>query len=464
MRLDRPRVIIAGVTSASGKTTVTTGLIGALVRRGVSVQAFKTGPDYIDPSYHTAASGRPSRNLDSWLLDPPALVEFFARAATPAQVTVIEGVMGLFDGRNGGGEEGSTAHLAKLTRTPVLLVIDVGKTSRSAAATVLGFRDFDPDLPLAGVILNQVGSETHDRWVTEAIETLTGLPVVGRFPKQPELGLPERHLGLVPVNERRVTEDWIALLGETAAGGLDLAAIDRIMRSAPPLDCPETGLFPPEPRPAAVRLGVAQDEAFGFYYADTLDLLAAWGAELVPVSPLRDRGLPTGLDGLYLGGGFPEEFASELAANTLFLTGLRAAAVGESGRAGPLLIYAECGGLMYLSQGIETFDGQRYPLAGLVPGWSVMRKRRVSLGYRAVAGRPGNFLLGAGESVRGHEFHWSELAEPLGEDQAAYRVTMPADRPEGFLRGRLLASYIHLHFGSRASLAPNLIAALQSSS
>lgn len=461
MTWHRPRLILAGVTSGTGKTTVTTGLIGALRARGHRVQPFKAGPDYIDPSYHAAASGLPSRNLDTWLLPPNALRELFARAAGQADLAVIEGVMGLFDGRNGNTDEGSTAHLAKLTQTPVVLVVDAGKTSRSAAATVLGFRDFDPALPLAGVILNSIGSETHDRWVTDAIERHTGVPVVGHFPKRPDLTLPERHLGLVPLNERRVTEDRIAELGAQAAQSLDLDRLLVIMRSAPPLPVEGGGLFPAEPRPPVARLGVAQDEAFGFYYADSLDLLAAWGAELVPVSPLHDAALPPDLDGLYLGGGFPEEFAAELSANEPFLANLRAAVRPADPSVRPLLVYAECGGLMYLSAGIETFDKQRYPLAGLIDRWSVMRNRRVSLGYREVVSRPGNFLLPAGTAVRGHEFHWSDLETPPAADGAAYDVVMPAARPEGFLSPRLLASYVHLHFGSRSGLAPNLVTALR---
>ena len=447
------RVVIAGVASGVGKTTIATGVIGALRRRGLRVQPFKAGPDYIDPSYHSRMAGVPSRNLDTWMLEPPALRELYQRATANADIAVIEGVMGLYDGRSGLDEAGSTAQLAKLLDAPVLLVIDVAGMARSAAAIALGYRGFDPALRLAGVILNNVGSDTHRGWAAEAITAATGLPVVGAMPRRPDLELPERHLGLIPTAEEPVRAEFFDQLAAQAAAAIDLDVLLDLARQSAPLAAPRPALFPAAALAPRVRIGVAMDEAFSFYYQDNLDLLAAWGAEPAPFSPLRDRQLPAGVGGLYIGGGFPEVYAAGLAGNRAMR-----AAVAAAAKAG-MPILAECGGLMYLTESIAGGDGARHAMVGLLPCRSAMQRRRVILGYATVRARRRNFLLAEGETARGHEFHWSELEGAIAPAHAAYDVLEHDGRREGFAGDNVLASYVHLHFGAHPALAPRFVAA-----
>lgn len=447
------RVVIAGVTSGVGKTTITTGIIGALRQRGLRVQPFKAGPDYIDPSYHSRAAGVPSRNLDTWMLDEAALRELYLRASAEADIAVVEGVMGLYDGRSGLDEAGSTAQLAKLLDAPVLLVIDAAKMARSAAAMAMGYQRFDPALRLAGVIVNNVGSDTHRRWVAEAITAATGLPVVGHMPRRPELELPERHLGLIPTAEDPAQAGFFEQLAAQVARSIDLDLLLDVARQSPLPAAVEPALFPTTAVAPRVRIGVAIDEAFSFYYQDNLDLLEAWGAELVPFSPLYDRQLPAGVGGLYIGGGFPEVYAAQLAEN-----GAMRAAVAAAAKAG-MPIDAECGGLMYLTEGIVDFEGRRHEMVGLLPCWSAMQRKRVILGYATVRARQPSFLLAEGETVRGHEFHWSELQGASEPADTAYEVLEHEGRGEGFVRGNVLASYVHLHFGAHPALAPRFVAA-----
>ncbi len=449
-----PRLVIAGAASGVGKTTVATGIMAALARRGLRVQPFKAGPDYIDPSYHTWATGVPSRNLDTWMLPGPAVQELFARAARGADVTLVEGVMGLFDGCSGLDEGGSTAHLAKLLRAPVLLVLDAGKMARSAAAMALGYARLDPGLAVAGVFLNLVGGETHYRWAREAVENLAGLPVVGCLPHDPALHIPERHLGLIPVAEWKAPGGWLDRLVQAIERHVDLDRLLALARAAPPLPAPPAQVFPAVPSPPAVTIAVARDEAFSFYYPENLELLEAHGARLASFSPMRDRALPPGAQGLYMGGGFPEVYAGELAANTSLLREVREAA------AAGMPIYAECGGLMYLCGGIEDFAGARHPMAGLVPGWARMRKDRLHLGYLEVDAQAPSVVAEAGARLRGHEFHRAEWAPPGdGECPPAYRVVNQGGRPEGFARRNLLASFLHVHFGAAPRMAARLVAA-----
>lgn len=453
-------LVIAAPTSGSGKTTVVTGLLRALHRRGLVVQPFKAGPDYIDPTYHTHAAGRPSRNLDTWMVPPASLGELYRRATDGVDFAMIEGVMGLFDGR-GGGEEGSTAHLAKLLGVSVVVVIDVGKVSRTAGAIALGCQRFDPALRVAGFILNGVASDNHYRWASEAIDGATGLPVLGWLPRRDDLALPERHLGLIPTDEHRIGEEFFDRLADQVEQSVNVDRLLALPRSRFGVDSVESWparsepsfLFPAVPVHPRVAIGIARDEAFSFYYPDNLDLLQAHGARLVPFSPLHDRKLPEGIDALYLGGGFPELFAKDLAVNQPLHAEIRRAA----GTGMP--IYAECGGLMYLSEGIVDFAGERHCMVGLVPAWSAMVKKRLTLGYRELRARVDTPILRSGETARGHEFHWSVLEAPLPADQAAYDVVAAPVPLEGFTRGNLLASYCHLHFGSNPCLAPNFVQA-----
>jgi cobyrinic acid a,c-diamide synthase len=445
------RLVIAGVTSGVGKTTLTCAILAALRRRGQRVQPFKAGPDYIDPGHHALAAGRPSRNLDSVLLAPATLQALFARAAAQADLALVEGVMGLFDGRHGGDDEGSTAQVTRLLDAPVVIVIDVAKTARTAGAIALGCTLYDPALRVAGFILNRVGSPTHARAATEAVEAATGRPVLGAFPRDAALALPERHLGLVPPAE---TAPDASFMDRLAAAAGRYLALDRLRAAAEtrPLAVPADGPFPPAPLPPRVTIAVALDRAFNFYYEDSLDLLRAWGADLVPFSPLADRALPPGTQGVYLGGGFPELFAGDLAANSPMHAALHAAA-----RRG-LPIYGECGGLMYLGRTLTDFDGRRHAMVGLVPLDSAMRRARLTLGYRSVTALRPSLILECGAAVRGHEFHYSDLLTPLPEATAAYRVAERDGSPEGYAAGHILASYVHVHLGADPAMARRFIA------
>jgi cobyrinic acid a,c-diamide synthase len=456
--LSIPRLVIAGAWSGVGKTTLATGIMATLTGQGLAVQPFKVGPDYIDPSYHTLACHQPSRNLDAWMVPEEAVVELFQRACGRAQIAVIEGVMGLFDGHSGLDDTGSTAHLARLLQAPVVLVLDVGNTCRSAAALALGYSRLDPRIRMAGVILNQVGSPTHYRWTKEAVEGEAGLPVLGYLPREGALHIPERHLGLVPTAERSSqpggasVEGFIARLRREIEEHLDLDALLAIASSAPALPRVQPSVFPPLAEPPRANIAIAQDEAFSFYYQDNLDLLEAYGARLLPFSPLHDPALPPQAQGIYLGGGFPEVYAQALSANHPMICSIR-----EAWRQG-LPIYAECGGLMYLTEGITDLEGRRYPMVGIVPRCSHMQRQRVILGYVEVETRADSILAPAGTRLRGHVFHWSEI-EGFPQEQSAYRILSPAERWDGYLEGQVLASYVHLHFGGAPALARNLVAA-----
>ncbi len=443
-------IVIAGTVSGVGKTTIATGLMGALVKRGLRVQPFKSGPDYIDPSYHTRVTGVPSRNLDTWMLPHDAVLELFNRAAAGKDIAVIEGVMGLYDGHSPTGDEGSTAEVAKLLGAPALLVVDSRKGARSIAAMVGGYRDFDRSLNLAGVILNGIGSEGHFNICREAVEHYTGVPVVGYLPRRDNLSMPERHLGLVPTVEGTVDDEFLDSIVAQCEATLDIPGILKLAEQAKVPEV-EPKLFPKKPIPPKVRIAVARDRAFSFYYEDSLDLLAARGAEIVPFSPLEASTLPPDISGLYIGGGFPELFAAELAANESIKEDIKSAA----GRGMP--VYAECGGLMYLGKSISDLEGNEYTMTGTIPLASQIDSPRLSLGYRTVEALHDGPILRKGEEVRGHEFHWSVLKNG-GGNNPAYTVRDKSDeRPEGFQDGMLLASYIHLHLGSRPGLAPGLV-------
>jgi cobyrinic acid a,c-diamide synthase len=439
-------LLIAGVSSGVGKTTVTVGLIAALRRRGLRVQPFKVGPDYIDPSYHAqAAGGRPSRNLDLWLLSPPVMRTLFGRAMRAADIAVVEGVMGLYDGRLGGEGLASSAHVARELGLPVVLVLDAGKLSWSAGALVLGYRSFDPRVRLAGVILNRVGGERHAAELIASIEQRAGVPVLGWLPKQADLAVPERQLGLVPTTEGEGWQTYLASAEAAVARGVDLDRVLALAAEAADVsdDAPE--LFPAAPVPPSAAIAVARDRAFSFYYQDGLDLLAAWGAELIPFSPLQDADLPAEASAVYIGGGFPELFAADLAANHSMLDALRAA----HARGRPM--YAECGGLMLLGGSLVDASGRRHAMAGVAPMDSSLVGTRLTIGYRDARARQDTLLLDAGQTVRAHEFHWSSPQHEVPASAAAYDVDDRQPATEGFASRQTLASYLHLHFGADAS-------------
>ena len=451
------QVLIAGVQSGVGKTTITMGLIAALHRRGLRVQPFKAGPDYIDPTYHTLAAGRPCRNIDTWMVPPETALRLYAQAAVMADVALVEGVMGIFDGFSYTDEEGSSAQIAKLVGAPVLLVLDVAKMARSAGALALGYARFDPELNVAGFILNRCGSESHYQGVKQAVEQATGRQVVGWLPEDAGLFIPERHLGLVPTGERGELADFINLAARKIEQYFDLDAVLRLIFSAavaeaPDQDRPDSRLvFDPAP-----VIAVARDAAFSFYYEDNLQLLRENGAEIAFFRPLHDHSLPSGTSGIYIGGGFPEVYAPQLAANRAIQEVLR-----RAHRAG-LPIYAECGGFMYLTEAIVDLDGQRWPMVGLVPGAAHMQPKLVSLGYRLVESPAGNFLLPPGLTTRGHEFHWSTWDSPPDTPAWSIRPRAGGDsnaQPDGYAADNLIASYVHLHFAHTAQLARNFVRA-----
>lgn len=444
-----PRLVLAAPHSGSGKTTVAAALMRLWTERGLRVAPFKVGPDYVDPTHHRVAAGRPSRNLDGWMLPHATVRALFRRATTgdrAADVAVLEGVMGLFDGRSAAGEEGSTAQMAKLLRAPVILVLDAGAMARTAGAVVHGLHTWDPELGLAGVVLNRIAGARHYEICADAIRERTGIPVLGWLPKDPALAVPERHLGLVLAGERRIDLDALAA---RAAETLDVDGLLRIARSAPPL--------PDEPDPLPTPIGgaratitVARDAAFDFYYEDNLDLLRDLGAELHFFSPLSDAKLPEGAGALYIGGGYPELHAAALAANRPMREAIREFAA--SGRP----VYAECGGLMYLCEALVDERGARHPMVGLVPGISTMRGR-VTLGYREAEALQDSPIARAGWRVRGHEFHCSVLEPPPADP--AYRQA-GGEAMEGTVvgpAGNVLASYIHVHFGADPRLAERLL-------
>lgn len=454
-----PRLVIAGTQSGVGKTTVTLAVMAALKAKGRRVQAFKAGPDFIDPGHHTAATGRASRNLDGWMLGVAVNRERFLRAASDADISIIEGMMGLFDGSAAIGDVGSTAEVAKQLRAPVLLVVDGSGMARSAAAMASGYARFDRDLRVAGVLFNRVNSDSHYRLLKDAVEAETNLTVVGYLRSNPEVTIGDRHLGLVTAIEQGSRELY-ERLGRAAAETVDLDRIEALAGSAE--DMEEAPPCPDVSRRARVgptiRAGVAYDPAFCFYYPDNLELLEAEGTELVRFSPLNDQALPA-VDLLYLGGGYPELYGERLAGNAAMRRAVRAFA--ERGGT----IYAECGGMMYLTQAIRDFDGRAHEMVGLFPAEAVMKRPGLTLGYRELRIARPCVLGDAGLIARGHEFHYSSLV-PTGPLEYACTLTDArgqARGQDGLIVGNTLALYTHLHFAGQPALAQALVASARTS-
>lgn len=445
--MNLPRLVIAGTSSGVGKTTLATAVMAALTRRGYRVQGFKAGPDYIDPGYHRLATGRFSRNLDSWMLGTEKVVQSFCRAGSRADLSIVEGVMGLFDGAQEDGT-GSTAEVALTLKAPVILVVDVRSMAQSAAAVISGYQKFQPQLNLAGVILNRVGSEKHRRVVAGAVENYCRLPVIGAVFRDARLSTPERHLGLLPVPENNAAGDKVETLGKYAEKCLDLDLLVQIAGSAPPL---RTNIAAVETAPKII-IAVAWDEAFNFYYQDGLDTLTALGAKLVFFSPLHDHKLPAGARGLIIGGGFPEMYLRELAANREML-----AAIDGAYRRG-MPIYAECGGFMYLARGVTDLRNHTFSLAGIVPGYCVMRDKLAGMGYVTARAQADNILCDRGCELKGHEFHYSDYYPVKHLNAFKFYGGRGRDgRPDGYARENLLATYLHLNFFGDRSPAVRFI-------
>ncbi len=458
MLLTLPRIVLAGVSSGVGKTTMTTAFIAHVRTRGIAVQPFKVGPDYIDPSHLALAAARPCYNLDTWMMPPSRMLDVFCMAAASAEIAVIEGVMGLYDGERSTSDVGSTAEVAKLLQAPVVLVIDAGAMARSAAAVVLGFQHLDPEVRIAGVIANRVGGAGHARLLQEAIEAETGIPLLGYLSHFPDKLVPERHLGLVPAAERIVSAQQLIALGQQFVQTCDGERLLTLAREAPPLEQSSQEPFSSmETTQEHVNIAIAQDEAFNFYYPDTLDLLRRAGADLVPFSPLHDTVLPEQIAGIYIGGGFPEEYAQHLAANA----SMRAALARLLQKGMPC--YAECGGLMYLCQAIRIASGEELPMVGAIARKSIMSSDRKGLviGYREATALRDTLLTRQGEVVRGHEFHYSCLNAPLAREEAAYEFPL-RKQVEGFVQGNLLATYVHLSFSGFPLAAQRFVVAARS--
>lgn len=446
-----PRLVIAGVASGVGKTTVTIALARALAARGLCVALFKCGPDYLDPTYHARAVGAASQNLDGWMMGKDAVLSTFAQASRGADVALVEGVMGLFDGASPTGEEGSTAQIAKWLRAPVALVVDAAGLARSVAAVAHGFATFDADLRVAAIVANSVGSRGHLDLLRAAQKSP---PILGGFPKDAGHAFPERYLGLRTADERVLPDTLLDHWGAQAEEWLAIDALLGVARSAPAIAAPSQERAP---APFACRIGVAKDDAFHFYYADNLRRLEALGAELVPFSPIADAALPD-VDGLYFGGGYPELFARELASNASMLAAVRSFAE----RGGP--IYAECGGLMYLARGIVAIDGARHAMVGLVPADARMCERLQALGYVEVETQRATILGEAGTRFRGHQFRYSELS-PKPEPSSIEHVYSVRKRRggeislEGYRVNDVVASYVHAHWASNERVPMHFVRA-----
>ncbi len=448
------RLVVAGVSSGVGKTTTTLALARSLASRGLRVALFKCGPDYLDPTYHARATGRPSHNLDGWMMGREAVLSTFERGSRDADIALVEGVMGLFDGASPKTAHGSTAEIAKWLGAPVLAVIDASGMARTVAAVAQGLATFDPELRVAGILCNRVGSKGHLDLLRAASRQT---PVVGGLPRETHLAFPERHLGLHTADDKTLPDASLDRWGELAREWIALDLVLEIARTADPLQ--RVTVSADEGPRTPCRIGVAWDEAFHFYYDDNLRRLEKLGATLVNFSPVRDSAVPD-VDGVYLGGGYPEVHAEALAANESMRSSLRAFAQGG----GP--VYAECGGLMYLTQAVRTLDGRSHAMVGVLEGEAVMKDKLVALGYVEVETQAETLLGAPGLRFRGHQFRYSELA--LTADAAppsAYSVRRRRAGDvarEGYRVGNVLASYVHAHWASNPLAARGFVSSCAS--
>lgn len=444
-----PRLVIAATQSGSGKTTIVTGILAALRARGMKVQSYKVGPDYIDPGYHKLASGRNAHNLDSWLVGENKISDIFVTSSKGADIAIIEGVMGLYDGGSNGIS--STAEIAKKLQAPVLLVIDAKSMGDSAAAIALGFKMYDKDVNIAGVILNRLGSNSHEQLISEALERLD-IRLYGAVRRNNNLHMPERHLGLLPTTENDAMST-VKLIGDNIAAQTDIDGMVKLALQAPPIT---SGFYDKLCKGRSIRIAVADDEAFSFYYPESMAVLEGLGAELVRFSPLNDKILPENIAGIILGGGFPEIFAARLAENTTMRDSIRAAAAQH------MPIYAECGGFMYLTQAIYDFAGQSYSMVGLIPAECRMEDKLQTVGYVEAEANCDNIFMKAGAKLRGHEFHFSVMAQ-FDEKKFPWAFTFEKKRtrsvyPAGYAKDNILASYLHIHFAGNVPAAENFLA------
>lgn len=453
--------MIAGTNSGVGKTTVTLAIMSALVQKGIEVQGFKAGPDYIDPSHHTFVTGNASRNLDTWIMGDNVCQELFERSAINADISVIEGVMGLYDGSIDSTGHGSSAHLAKVLKTPVILVISARGIAQSAGAVVMGYKEFDKDINLSGIIVNNVSSHSHYDCIKSSIENTCPVPVLGYLKKDKEIIIPERHLGLVPSVENSCHSVLYERLGKMALETIDINGMLKASRSAGIFPDYDKSIFQDSNGAMDINLAIAKDNAFCFYYQDDIDLFESMGAKIKYFSPLHDKCIPDDVDGIFIGGGFPELNAGRLMENESMRKSML-----EAHKQG-IVIYGECGGMMYLLEKLIDCDGRSFNMCGVLRGTSKMENRRQGLGYIIAEAACDNVICKKGDTFRAHEFHWSRLMDVPVETLFAYRTRKSNGRrsgSDGICRGNVLASYTHVHFSSNPELAKNLLSAMTKAS
>ena len=443
-----PRIVISGPHRSSGKTTLSTGLCRALSISGLAVQPYTKGPDFIDPMWLSAAAGRDCRNLDLFMMGEENIMTSFQTAAATADMGIIEGNMGLYDSLEVDGR-GSTSDMARLLKAPVILIVDTRSMNRSIAPLLMGFQQFEPDVPIAGVILNKVFGPRHEAKLRAAVEEYTDIAIAGAIPRRSDMGIIMRHLGLEPAQEHLAADDVIDAIGRAIAGYVDLEKVRQIAATAPPL--PDMELPAAGSGDARVRIGIARDRAFTFYYPENLEALTRAGAQLVPFSPLADGALPD-VQGLYIGGGFPEVFMDELQGNEPLRREIREAI--EAG----MPVYAECGGLMYLARSMTWQDRTR-EMVGALPCDIVMHQKPQGHGYMRLKATGNGGWFSPGTEVRGHEFHYSEITG-AGDLEFAWEVlrgTGVDGRHDGIIHRNVLASYAHLHSLGSSRWAEDLV-------
>ncbi|MBM4313927.1 MAG: cobyrinate a,c-diamide synthase [Deltaproteobacteria bacterium] len=473
-----PTLVIAGTQSGSGKTSLTLALIRTLTRLGLAVQTFKVGPDFLDPTYLTLASGRPCYNLDGWMSGEGHVCSLFERAAVDADVALVEGVMGLYDGADTATDEGSTAQIARWLGAPVLLVVNVHGMGRSVAALVKGFVDFAADLRFAGVVANRCGSRRHTAWLADSLGAAGLPPLAGGIPRGAFPELASRHLGLVTADRQHLPEATLDALADTLVRHIPIGTLfpdlpagkiplptghdaggqrETVSGTGSPALFTASGAMKIGAGPGSLRIGVARDAAFHFYYEDLFDALAEAGCEIVFFSPLCDRRMPEGISGLFLGGGYPEAHAETLAANGEMLGAVRDYAASGG------LLYAECGGLMYLSRGLLFQDGRFHPFLGILPCRTRMLAAKKALGYVEVTLKADSLWGRQGDRFRGHEFHYSELMDDPAVDPSWRRVyalkrrRSEAVEQEGYQKGAVLASYTHLAYAAQPAAIEHVL-------
>jgi cobyrinic acid a,c-diamide synthase len=458
MAMNVPRIVIAGLYGEGGKTTVATGLIGAFKKRGLEVQPFKVGPDYIDGSYHTAVANRPSRHIDPWLTSPRTVLEIFERACRNADIAVIEGFMGLFDGItrvvDGVQDFGSTAQIAQILKANVILVLDVTGMRMNAATIVHGFKSFNEKVKVKGVVLNNVRSRQQAEWMKQTIESATKVPVLGLIPYSEEILLPTRCGGLIPIPERETLKATLSKLVEYVGERIDIDKIFDIAENSEELQDIDSEVYPPHPRRKKVRLGMAFDEAFNFYYQDNIDLLVAYGAETVFFSPIHDKKLPSNLDGLYLPGGFLYVLAEQLAANQTMRKSVKDAVYDE------MPIYSEHGGSLYLTKSIANLEGSVFPMVGALPGKALMEKKLQALDSTLMETVNDSLLNKRGVIIHGHEYHFSKITDVPKDAKFAFKMCIGKGidgKHEGWMEHNVMALHGHIHFAFSKEFAENLI-------